>query len=364
MNSTCALSNWNNTQISEVSSKPMAFVIGELARGCFEYLYSRWPSFTLPLVSGGSLECKIPSGSYIESCHKPVVNYQRLEHRCRLETRCATIYDGMPHQISVFEFDPEELVLLENTNGTLRQTNIPEKHISAIFRFDESGKIVPVSYDSTKYKQYYSHNPETLEAFQRLATATGGFATLTSSPKELPKVIDALFGHILETTKPCVALDIALILDTTGSMHDDIDEIKQNLFTFLTRMQKEKPEARVALVQYKDDERTSTFLIGKHEFTSDFLKIQEAVTKIRVGGGGDEPEAVLDALLWAKELAWKEGAKHVAILIGDAPPHPKTVHGSYSEEDVIRQLQEKDIKITVYPIVTTNKDTKLTNEAW
>ncbi len=44
-------------------------------------------------------------------------------------------------------------------------------------------------------------------------------------------------------------------------------------------------------------------------------------------GGGDEPEAVADALHAVLNLSWRPGATRICILISDAPPHGLNCNG-------------------------------------
>lgn len=45
--------------------------------------------------------------------------------------------------------------------------------------------------------------------------------------------------------------------------------------------------------------------------------------------GGDEPEAVADALEEVRHLDWRDGATKVCVLITDAPPHGLTGEVDY-----------------------------------
>ena len=70
---------------------------------------------------------------------------------------------------------------------------------------------------------------------------------------------------------------------------------------------------------------------------------------LKAFGFGDEPEAVLDALLVAKNaLSWDSQAKRIVILIGDAPPHPQTEDRAHDEAAITAQY--RGAPVAIYPI--------------
>lgn len=125
------------------------------------------------------------------------------------------------------------------------------------------------------------------------------------------------------------AQDIAFVIDTTGSMYDDIDAIKasaNNIIDAIFDGERGFINSRIAVVGYNDPE-TNTFL----SFT-DQPKIEDrktaainAINSISVGGGGDFPEAVNAGLIRALSGGageWREeAAARRIILFGDAPPN-------------------------------------------
>ncbi len=197
------------------------------------------------------------------------------------------------------------------------------------------------------------YSNEAFTTFQRLASSTGGIMGLSPSSKSLPLVFEKISDHILSTVQPNESLDIGFVLDTTSSMMDDIEQVKQNLIKLLGQLKTQNANTvRVALMEYRD--KNDIFLNRINtDFTSDLGMIEIALKDITVDGGDNVPEAVFDALLSAKDdLSWGQDSKRVVILISDAPPHPKTVNGLHDETDDCDQYQAMDIKITLYPIIT------------
>lgn len=211
------------------------------------------------------------------------------------------------------------------------------------FEHDEENIILP------SWKQ-------SLMALRKLAQSTGGIMGLSQDPKNLPTLINKMLEHTKENTLPGQSIDVAIVLDTTASMSNDIAEIKKNLAIFLEQAKlagnKEGKTLRFALLEYRDLDDLYLNRVTT-DFTGEISILIENLKKVKVDGGGDSPEAVLDALLAAKEhLSWDKEAKHAIILIGDAPPHAKTVDGLHDEEFVTSQCRAMGAHIFVYPILT------------
>lgn len=128
----------------------------------------------------------------------------------------------------------------------------------------------------------------------------------------------------LDVPRPerALALDVCFVIDTTGSMGDEIARIQQSLLAVTRRLRElgQEFDLRYAAVLYKDlgDE----YLTSAHPFTSDIAAFDQALAAIGAGGGGDGPESLNQALAVAvNDMSWREGAARVAFVITDAPPH-------------------------------------------
>jgi Mg-chelatase subunit ChlD len=143
-----------------------------------------------------------------------------------------------------------------------------------------------------------------------------------------------------------VPLDIAFVIDTTGSMGDEIDRLKKTLDVIHFRLAHLDPAAdvRFGLVEYKD--RGDDFVTRPIPFTADLEKFRASLAGLRAYGGGDQPEDVQAGLEQALHgLQWRDGnAVKVAFLIGDAPPHL-----DYGEQftyvDAMQEAARRGIKI-------------------
>ena len=116
-------------------------------------------------------------------------------------------------------------------------------------------------------------------------------------------------------------IDLAFILDTTGSMAEEIDAVKDTIAKVASEAARGQTSVRVALVEYKD--RGDSFVTRVHPFSDDLADVSRRIATIEASGGGDTPEHANEGLRVALDaLAWSStsGAR-LAFLIGDAPPH-------------------------------------------
>ena len=115
--------------------------------------------------------------------------------------------------------------------------------------------------------------------------------------------------------------DIAFILDTTGSMGEEIEAVKDTIRQVASGIDGLGVNVRIAMIEYKD--RGDSYVTRVHPFTSDLRGFAGAVAAIEADGGGDLPESVNAGLHdGVSKLAWSPAsAARLAFLIGDAPPH-------------------------------------------
>jgi hypothetical protein len=119
-----------------------------------------------------------------------------------------------------------------------------------------------------------------------------------------------------------VPVDVAFILDTTGSMGDEIGRIQATLLQVVDALrQPEQPvDLRFGGVLYRDV--GDDYVTRRMPFTGNLASFDAQLRAVEAGGGGDTPESLNQGLSEAVHaLPWRDGAAHVAFLIADAEPH-------------------------------------------
>jgi hypothetical protein len=179
-----------------------------------------------------------------------------------------------------------------------------------------------------------SYLKETVDAFFEIA---GENTDYSNGPEDMVGCI----WKILEKEKN-KKVDLVICLDVTGSMKPYFDAIRQQLIPNLKEMVAGYESFRIGMVFFKD--YNDEFLTRVFPFTVDFNQLQRNIDTVKVGGGGDIPEAVFEALYdGAVKLSWQAESK-IMILIGDAPPHPKP-RGKITKQIVDMEVSQRDIKL-------------------
>ena len=142
-----------------------------------------------------------------------------------------------------------------------------------------------------------------------------------------------------------VPLDILFLLDATGSMADEIDQIKDSLLSISSRISDlpSQPDLRFGMVAYRD--RGDEFVTRVYDFEADALRFLDTIRGVVADGGGDDPESLNEALHVAvHEPDWRsEDAIRLMFLIADAPPHLDYVE-DYSYADEMIEAHRRGIK--------------------
>lgn len=140
-------------------------------------------------------------------------------------------------------------------------------------------------------------------------------------------------------------LDLVFLVDATGSMGDEIAKLKSTLRTIASEVAAlpSRPDTCFGLVAYRD--KTDAFVLRSHDFTNDLRAFQTVLDQLQADGGGDEPEAMNEALSEAVHaLSWRgTGATRLMVLLADAPPHLD--HAGPQYDATVRAALGKGIKV-------------------
>ena len=122
---------------------------------------------------------------------------------------------------------------------------------------------------------------------------------------------------------PSQYIDIAFIVDATGSMLDEIAFMKADLTNIINKVAEKNTSAtiRTAAIFYRDE--GDTYITRESDFSSDLSTTVGFISKQNADGGGDYPEAVHTALeKGLQKLSWREdNCIRLVFMLLDAPPH-------------------------------------------
>lgn len=116
-------------------------------------------------------------------------------------------------------------------------------------------------------------------------------------------------------------LDLMLVIDTTGSMGDEIRYLQAELRSIVASIAAKHRDLdiRVGFVFYRDE--GDEYVTRTIAFDRDIGKAQGALAQQYATGGGDYPEAMDQALIRAVGQEWRPDAVKSLLLVADAPPH-------------------------------------------
>jgi hypothetical protein len=155
-------------------------------------------------------------------------------------------------------------------------------------------------------------------------------------------------------------VDVMFVVDTTGSMEDELNYLGAELKDVIRRVSEEHAnqlDIRLSANFYRD--KHDDYIVKPHPFVTNVDTVTGWITKENARGGGDFPEAVDQALRDAiHDHEWsKEARARLLFLVLDAPPHsdPQII-------DEVQQLIQDAAKqgIRVIPVASSgiNVDTE------
>jgi hypothetical protein len=148
-------------------------------------------------------------------------------------------------------------------------------------------------------------------------------------------------------------LDVAIVLDTTSSMGDEIKYLQAEFEAIATTIQAKFPQTapRFGLVVYRD--HSDEYLTRAVPFTSDVSAFKASLAQQSAAGGGDIPEAVPEGLTEGVNLGWRttDDVARVMFWVADAPQH-------LGEEQKVNVAVTAAVQkgIHVYPVASSGVD--------
>lgn len=154
-----------------------------------------------------------------------------------------------------------------------------------------------------------------------------------------------------------VNLDVLFLIDATGSMSDEINQLKDNIQAISARIDAlpSQPDVRFGMVTYRD--RGDEYVTRVTDFTPDVDDFADVLAQVRADGGGDYPEDLNEALSNAvHEPEWRvNDSVSLIFLVADAPPHL-----DYGQQNhyAYEMLQAAQRGLKIYPIASSGLDSQ------
>ena len=195
-------------------------------------------------------------------------------------------------------------------------------------------------------------HPQAYELGDGPFTVSAGGASTTAERGETVAIETSLPTLAGET----VALDVLFLLDSTGSMDDEIYQLKITIDEVAHRIHQlpGDVDVRLGMTLYRDE--GDEFLTRTFDFTPDIGDFSEALSTVVALDGGDYPEALDEALADAlSKPSWRSAADTVQLvfLVADAPPQVlRQVPVPYT--DSMRDAARRGIKI--FPVSSSGTD--------
>ena len=148
-------------------------------------------------------------------------------------------------------------------------------------------------------------------------------------------------------------LDVQLVLDTTGSMGDELSYLQSEFLSIAKQVNAKFPnvQPRWSLVVYRD--HGDDYVTRPFPFTTAPDRFKSNLSAQSAGGGGDIPEAVVEGLGAGVKEQWRTQSNVAKLIfwVADAPAHPGEGPKLAS---VLRDAQRKGIHI--YPVASSDAD--------
>lgn len=159
-----------------------------------------------------------------------------------------------------------------------------------------------------------------------------------------------------DQTQPLQArLDVLFLIDATGSMADEINQLKENIRAISARIDAlpSQPNVRFGMVTYRD--HGDQYVTQVTDFTPEVEDFAEVLNRVTAAGGGDYPEDLNEALSQAVHRPeWRvEETVSLIFLVADAPPHLDYGQQNHYADEML-QAATRGIKI--YPIASSGLD--------
>ena len=151
--------------------------------------------------------------------------------------------------------------------------------------------------------------------------------------------------------------DIVFILDISGSMTDEVQNVKNNLVSFANAVDNAGVSARYSIITFSDYtytssssswEQTQVIKNGASNWYTDASAAAYSINNIVLADGGDTPECDIDGLMMANyDLDYRQDARRFYILLTDAEYKNANHYGVSDMDEAINILRHNNVCVSV-----------------
>ena len=234
---------------------------------------------------------------------------------------------------------------------TIVATGAGETSNNAFMTWESSVFVDVLSVDASEFPKIWAH--------VHVNTSAGSAGDLTESDFEIYEdgVEQTIESFNVTGGEVTTKADILFVFDDTGSMSDEIDDMKAKCKDLTDAIEAAGIDARYALVSFGDAPELD------QDWTADATVFKAAVDALSAYGGGDLPEDNLDAIEMGLGLGFRTDAQKIIIDITDAPTHYKddgSGFSNYTMPEVENDLISRGVTyIAVSPNETADNEKKV-----
>ena len=149
--------------------------------------------------------------------------------------------------------------------------------------------------------------------------------------------------------------ELVFVIDSTGSMSGAIKNVKTGITSFVNSLETQGVNLRIGIVEYRDIEEDGMDSTIIHELNHSLWmnstsEMVEVLNGISAGGGGDDPETVIDGLGYlvdGETIPWSSDSYKFAVVLTDAGYKVANRHGFNSLQEVADALLAAGINTSV-----------------
>jgi hypothetical protein len=242
---------------------------------------------------------------------------------------------------------PETPTFLRDPGAPVTEHIIDTVLVPQAYQYDLAGidSLLRLKINLPAMKDSVTYPDILVKQFYQLASRTGGESYfLTQTDKITEQILAIIDEHLNDQT------DLVFLIDNTGSMSDDIENVKKGVGTIIEHVKK-KRDVNLAVATYGDRFSDGDRWYACIPFTTDYDSVKRYVNRIGLTNGGDYPESMYDAACMTMDtLTWRKASKKMILVLGDAPSllPPQSDNGL---KNVVAKAKEHGVLMNYYPVI-------------